>query len=62
MAIVDPYRGGQKAYAIGFPCPSMKPRGMDEHKWREWKRGWEDAQQSHADAEIHAQQKEPPHA
>jgi len=51
----DPYRGGQKAYAIGLPCPSMKPRGMNEHHWQEWKRGWDDAMQSHADAEIKAQ-------
>ncbi len=52
----DPYRGGQKAFAIGLTLPSMMPRGMNEQHWREWKRGWEYAAMAHA--EKQAQEKD----
>lgn len=56
MAYEDWYRKGQQAYAKAVTPPSMKPRGMSEDAWRAWVRGWEDAQQQHADAEIREQQ------
>ena len=49
MSKFDPYRGGQKAFALGLTPPSIKPRGMNEHHWREWVRGWEDAAMKHAE-------------
>lgn len=56
MTTHDPYRAGMKAYAAGMAQPSMRPSGMPEAAWREWMRGWEDARQQHADAEIKKQE------
>ena len=52
MTNFDPYRGGQKAFALGLIPPSIKPRGMNEYHWREWVRGWEDAAMKHAEDEA----------
>lgn len=56
MTTHDPYRAGQKAYEAGVTPPSMRPSGMPEAAWREWQRGYDDARQQHADAEVERQE------
>ena len=49
---LTPYLAGRNAYRCGIKRPSMKPSWMTDAAWSEWRRGWEEAQEEHADAEV----------